>query len=126
MIDMTPPPKRGGRPRAVIDAEQVERLAPMLTQEQLADYFGIDPATFRRRVSQDGALKRAYKKGKSRAIAGAAGSLLQLVRQGNLGAICFYLKTQGGWRETTHVRIGNLNELSDAELEQVAQGVLPP
>jgi hypothetical protein len=130
---MTPPippvpRKPKGRVPVPIDPEQVERLAPMLNQEQLADYFGIAARTFRLRMEKDKALAAAYKKGRARAIAGAAGSLLQLVRAGNLGAICFFLKTQGGWREakaTQDIRIGNMDTLSDAQLEAIASGTLP-
>ena len=32
-----------------------------------------------------------------------AGSLIQKARAGELGAQIFYLKTQAGWRETTHL-----------------------
>ena len=33
----------------------------------------------------------------------AVGSLVQQIKKGNLGAICFWLKCRAGWRETQNI-----------------------
>lgn len=91
------------RPRKTLTAEQVaevETLAAVLTQEQIADYFGISHDTFSRMCERDENVLRSYKKGKSKAIGSVAKNLLTQAREGNTSAAIFYLKTQAGWRET--------------------------
>jgi hypothetical protein len=95
--------KKNGRPRKwTPDYEQVEKLSSVLSQDQMADYFGIAASTFRRYMRGDDDLTIAYKKGRAKALSGVGASLLQKARGGNLTAMIFYLKTQGGWRETEH------------------------
>lgn len=36
-------------------------------------------------------------------ISELSGTLVQKARKGDLGALCFYLKTQGRWRETNNI-----------------------
>lgn len=79
---------------------QVEALAAALSLEQIADYFGIHRETFDRMRKGNPEIDQQYKKGKSQAIEIAANSLLKQVREGNIAATCFYLKTQAGWKET--------------------------
>jgi hypothetical protein len=81
-------------------AAQVEALAAYLTQEQIADYFGIARNTFARIVAEDETVFERYKRGKAKAIGTAAKTVLDAIRDGNLTAAFFYLKTQAGWRET--------------------------
>lgn len=86
---------------------QVEALAAYLTQEQIADYFGITRPTFAAIIERDPDISLRYKRGKSKAIGSVAQSLLQQARAGDKVAAMFYLKTQAGWRETTHVDHSN-------------------
>lgn len=91
------------RPKKTLTAEQaiqVEALAAYLTQDQIADYFGIARNTFARIVNEDGDVFERYKRGKAKAIGSAAKTVLDAIRDGNLTAAFFYLKTQAGWRET--------------------------
>jgi hypothetical protein len=90
------------------DRARVERLAAVLTLEQLADYFGLSERTMFRRLDEDPLLMAAYKAGKATAIMTVATSLYSDAtsgvcehcgRGGNLTAKIFYLKTQAGWRE---------------------------
>ncbi len=95
-------------PRAPItlDVEQcreVETLAALLSQEQIADYFGIARNTFRAICARDEEVAARYKRGKARAIAHVANGLLQKARTGDTACAIFYLKTQGGWRETDRI-----------------------
>jgi len=102
-----------GRPKKVLDARQVvelEKLAAILTMEQIADFFGMANSTLRRKMAEDEGIKSAYKRGKAKAVSGVGQTLLSLAKEGNITAICFYLKTQAGWRETQVVESKNTNE----------------
>lgn len=76
---------------------QVEALSAYLSIEQIADYFGFSEDTFYELKKRDPRVLRAYKKGKARAIGRVARKLTTLIDEGDVTAIIFYLKTQGGW-----------------------------
>lgn len=83
-----------------IDIQQVEILASRgLNQEQIAAALGISERTLRNRKRDTAEVAAAIKKGKARAVSYVAGKLQKLIEQENLGAIIFFLKTQGGWKE---------------------------
>jgi hypothetical protein len=120
-----------GRARKELTEEQiaqVEELAAVLTMEQIADLFGLHETTLRQRMTEDPEIKLAYKRGKNRALAGVGTNLIQQAHSGNTAAAIFYLKTQGGWRETaaaqTQLQV-NLKELTDEQLERIAAGEDP-
>lgn len=95
-----------GRPPVTLTDDQVrevETLAALLSQEQIADYFGIARNTFRAICDRDPEVLERYKRGKAKAIAHVANGLLQKARSGCTTSSIFYLKTQGGWRETSAV-----------------------
>lgn len=97
---------KGGRPAKVLNDEQliqVETLAAFFSLEQIADYFGITRPTFNAICERQEEVSLRYKKGKANAVGAVAKSLIQQARDGNLSAQIFYLKTQGGWRETNNV-----------------------
>lgn len=92
-----------GRPPITQTAEQVrevETLAALLSQDQIADYLGIARNTFRAICDRDAEVLERYKRGKAKAIAHVANGLLQKARSGDTTSMIFYLKTQAGWRET--------------------------
>jgi hypothetical protein len=76
---------------------QVEALSAYLSIEQIANYFGFSEDTFYELKKRDPRILRAYKKGKAKAIGIVASKLMKLIDQGDVTAIIFYLKTQGGW-----------------------------
>lgn len=82
---------------------EVETLAAVLTTEQIADYFGIGRRTFYSLMERDPEIAARYKRGRARAVGSIAQSLIAKARSGNTTAMIFFLKTQGGWRETTAV-----------------------
>ena len=93
---------KGGRPPRVFtrsEIKKVETLSAVLTVAQLADYFGISENTFREVRVRQPEVSEAYKKGRSKAIAGVASNLVNQAQKGNVAAAIFYLKTQAGWRE---------------------------
>ena len=92
----------GGKPKIVFtqdQIEQVEKLSSLLTKGQLCDYLGISEPTFRAIEARQEEVSFAYKKGKGKAIASVAASLLKQAQKGNMTAAIFFLKTQAGWRE---------------------------
>jgi hypothetical protein len=97
---------QGGRPAKTLTDEQraqVEALAAYLTQEQIADYFGIGKTTWFAMLNREPDIAERYKRGKAKAIGAIAQSLIQQARDGDKVAAMFYLKTQAGWRETNHI-----------------------
>lgn len=117
------------RPFITLNLEQmreVETLAALLSQDQIADYFGICRNTFRAIRAREPEVDALYKKGKAKAIAHVANGLLQKARAGDTVSMLFYLKTQGGWRETAemaHVvdeRSGDAADKLKAFLDEIA------
>jgi hypothetical protein len=92
-----------GRPRKVLTDEQrgeLETLAALLNQDQIADYFGMGRTTFYEMMERDADISERYKRGKAKAIGSVARGLLQKARDGDTASAIFYLKTQAGWKET--------------------------
>lgn len=95
--------KKRGRPKKVLTDEQLaqlEKLAAVLTQEQIADFFGMSDRTLRQRMAEDEEISSAYARGRARAFGAVGTNLLQQAKEGNVRAMEFYLKTQAGWKET--------------------------
>lgn len=122
-----------GRPPIMLTEDQVrevETLAALLNQDQIADYFGIARNTFRAICARDEEVAARYKRGKAKAIAHVAHGLLQKARSGDTTSAIFYLKTQAGWRETVgldhagHIETGGgreaLKKLLDAMADRQA------
>ena len=96
------PPK--ARILSAEELSQVETLASVLTSEQIADYFGVGRTTFYEIMERQSEVSERYKKGRAKAIGSIAKGLLQKAQGGDNAAMMFYLKTQAGWKETTHVQ----------------------
>ena len=79
---------------------EVETLAAVLSTQQMADYFGIGRTTFYGLMKRDPDVAERYKRGRAKAVGAVAQSLIAKARSGNVVAMIFFLKTQGGWRET--------------------------
>ena len=94
------------RPTKVLRPDQVaevETLAAVLTAEQLADYFGIGRTTFFAIMERQPDIAERYKRGKAKAVGAIAQSLITKARAGDTASMIFFLKTQGGWRETASI-----------------------
>ena len=93
----------GGAPLITLTPKQktdVGRLAKMLNLDQMADYLGVSPRTLDNIIARDPEVSALYKSGRAKALVKVAGSLIRQAEQGDTRAQMFYLKTQGGWRET--------------------------
>lgn len=101
------PPERR---RAFLTDEQIEQLevlGALLTVEQIGDYFGLSRASMFRIFDRQPDARRRYKTGRAKAVAGLAQNVLTRARAGDNACAFFYLKTQGGWRETNRLEVSN-------------------
>ncbi len=97
-----------GKPSVVFTEDQVcevRNLAAVLTKGQIADYMGICANTFRAIEERQPEVARAFRAGKSRAIADIASNLITQALEGNTTAAMFYLRTQAGWTENSYNEI---------------------
>lgn len=63
-----------------------------------AESLGVHRSTISRRVAKSERLKAVLEEAKETALDIAEDKLMGLVKEGNLGAICFFLKCQGRHR----------------------------
>lgn len=100
---------KGGRPSFEITDEvlnKVEALAARgMTQEQICDCLGIHVSTFFDKKNKFVELSEAVKRGKAKGIAFVTEKLLENVKEKNVTAQIFYLKTQAKWIEKTEQTI---------------------
>jgi len=111
-----------GRKRLEItEAElpQLEKLAAVLTVEQIADFFGMSRRTLFQRMKEDEDVADAYRKGRAMAINDVAESLLNKAKNGDTASMCFFLKCQAGWREKD-----TIEQLDPREVAEQIQGHL--
>lgn len=88
------------------EIKEIEELAKDLTLEQIVDYLGISEG-----AKTDACIMEAYKRGKSSGIKDATELLWKSMKQGNLAAITFYLKTQAKWQENEPEKL-NVQQIS--------------
>lgn len=81
------------------DIAEVERLAAVLTSEQVADYLCVSRRTFYNIMERQPEVKEAYRKGRAKAASDVGGGLLQRAIAGDTASAIFYLKTRCGWRD---------------------------
>ena len=105
----------GRRLKSLTEAQkaEVETLAALLSQDQIADYLGLCRNTFKAICERDPEVNARYKRGKAKAIAHVAQGLLMKARNGDTTSSIFYLKTQAGWRETAAIAHSVDTDLGD-------------
>ncbi len=109
---------KGGITLSEEQINQLEVVSAFLTFTQVADFFGMAESTLRRIRAANQAVERAYKKGLATAIVEVGSTLLAKAKSGNIGAICFYLKTRAGWRETEKIELsGSIGRPSNKDIE---------
>ena len=83
------------------DLDLVEQYASEgLTEEQVAECFGVSRATIQRRKAEDEAFEAAYKRGRYSGVQKVANALFQSAINGNTTAQIFFLKSRAGFKET--------------------------
>lgn len=104
--------KRGPKPwqPSPDDIAKVKLYAGLgSTQEQIATMIGKSVDT----LTRNPLTAQALAEGKAETLAKVAGSLVRKALNGDTASAIFYLKTQGGWRETTVVD----NQSSDGSMK---------
>ena len=105
-----------GRPEFEITQEvidQAELLASQgLTQNQIALALGMGESTLYEKKGKFPEFAEAIKAGKAKGVAMVAEKLMEKAMAMDTTSILFYLKCQGGWRDTpeqTYSDTGTLN-----------------
>jgi hypothetical protein len=79
----------------------------------MASYFGMTEKTFRAVEKRQPEVLTAYRRGRAKAIVEVATSLYQKAIDGDMRAAQFYLKTQAGWSEKSHIELSRAEEPED-------------
>lgn len=87
------------------DRRELETLAAILNQAQIADYLGFSERTLRNIFDRDAEALAAYKRGRAKAIFRVGNGLLEKAVKGDTPSAIFYMKTQAGWSETQEFHI---------------------
>jgi predicted transcriptional regulator len=98
----------GGPPAIVLseeDVARVEKMAAVLTQAQIADYFGFTEKTLRNIMKRQPEVRTAYNRGKAISVMNVANNLVVKALDGDINAAKFYLSHQAGWSEKTRTEI---------------------
>lgn len=79
--------------------QKVEELAAVLTTTQISDYLAISRSTFNKIRREQPEVDEAWRRGHASSIFEVGSNLISKATSGDVGAMCFYLKTRGGWKE---------------------------
>jgi hypothetical protein len=79
------------------DREKIKRAAGLVSAEDVAAIWGMSKTTLYKYCAKE------IEEGKAGTRLFVAGKLLDAIKQGNIAAIIFYLKTQAGWREVSRI-----------------------
>ncbi len=96
------------RPERVFTEEEiaeVERLAPSLTQQQLADYFCISVNTLKEIMKRDKRVSDSYKRGLTRAGIIMVEKLYDKAMEGDHASMKLWLSQRMGWTEKSRQEI---------------------
>lgn len=94
------------KPRIEIDLAKVEALASRgLTKQQIADALGVSQTTFYARQKESEEFEEAIKRGQAKGVASVSNKLYESAMRGEAWAVCFFLKTKGGYKETQKVEM---------------------
>jgi hypothetical protein len=101
---------KGGQPLKVFNKKQiadVENYAQFLNAEQIADTMGISHVTFIEIRNRQPEVSLAYKKGKAKTVGFVISKLIKKIKEGDVTAMIFYLKTQAGWSEKAYLEVNS-------------------
>ena len=101
---------KGGRPPIVFNKKQiaeVENYAQFLNADQIADTMGISRDSFRVIRDRQPDVSSAYKKGKAKTVGFVISKLIKKIKEGEVTAMIFYLKTQAGWSEKAYLEVNS-------------------
>ena len=105
------------KPRIEIDLGKVESLASRgLTREQIANALGISERTLYTRQSESAEFADAIKRGYAKGVASVSNKLYESAMRGEAWAVCFFLKTKGGFKETQKLEMTADVKTTEVEL----------
>jgi hypothetical protein len=97
-VATTVPAKRPGRPRAFVDLARVHELAGQgLSMNEISRAMGVSERLMWSRLENDPDVKAAYNAGISEVLDLTTKTLLDLVKERNLGACIFMLRNRFKW-----------------------------
>jgi hypothetical protein len=94
--------KKGVKSPIILNKEQiakVETLAAFMSIVDIANYFNFSEKTFHNIKLRQPEVNTAYRVGREKAYELVASKLMKQIKDDNLTAIMFYLKTKRGWSE---------------------------
>ena len=113
------------KPTIEIDLNKVEELAGRgLTQQQIADALGISRTTLQGRIRDSELFEQAIKRGQAKGIASVSNKLFESAMRGEAWAVCFFLKTKGGFKETQKVEMTADVKTTEVELTNKQKATL--
>ena len=84
--------------------EKAEELASVgMTMSEIAISLGMGERTIYEKMLAFPQFSQAIKKGQIDGIETVVNELMNLVKKGNLGAVCFYLKNRSNWADKQEV-----------------------
>lgn len=99
-----------GRKEIPIDLKKVEEYAQVCdSEEEIALALGVSYATLKRRKRDWDLFAQALKRGRSKANIFVGGRLMQKIKDGDIAATIFYLKSRCGWKEARAVELTGKN-----------------
>ena len=98
------------KPYIQIDLKKVEEYAQFCDNEaEIAQALGVSYSTLMNRKRENAEFREAIKRGRAKANIFVGGKLMSLIREGNVAATIFYMKSRCGWRETQRTEITGAN-----------------
>lgn len=95
-----------GRKKIQLDLQKVEQYAQTGAKEaEIAKALGCSIRTIQNRKKDNQDFMDAFSRGRAKACIFVGGKLMELIKAGNVAAIIFFLKCQGGWKETVKQEI---------------------
>tara|TARA_Y100001937_G_scaffold2595_1_gene3251 strand:- start:2447 stop:2869 length:423 start_codon:yes stop_codon:yes gene_type:complete len=105
--------KKTGRPKIEITPELCKKAESLsaqgLTMNQIASVLGIGESTLYEKINDYPEFSESIKRGKDKGIEQITNALFTSAKEGNLGAMIFFLKNRAGWKdkiETEHTGDG--------------------
>lgn len=112
--------KTGPKYKLVITDEILREIEEMgsegATQQQIHHYYGIGHSTWYKMVKEYPELRTVIRRGKAKTFRLVVGELMKKVRDGNLSAIIFILKTQYGWSEGSSLTLKDKRTVKNTDL----------
>ena len=103
-----------GRKPIQIDLNKVEEYAQFCdNEEEIALALGISYRTFQYRKKEYCDFCEAVKRGKSKANVFVGGKLMQKIKDGDVTAMIFYLKTRCKWSEKQVLDVTTREEIPE-------------